>query len=64
KHILVTSVIGNSSNENFNMFQSIVSFFCDSKCTPEIVSKMLAHMGVMVSLGTTRNMVINMQIHS
>ena len=30
---------------------------CDSKCTPEIVSEMLVHMGVMVSLGTTRNMV-------
>jgi hypothetical protein len=46
------------------MLQSIVGFFCDSKCTPEIVSEMLAHMGVTVSLATTRNMVKSLHKHA
>jgi len=55
---------GNSLNMNFNTFQSIVGFFCDSKCTPEIVCEMLAHMGISVSVGATWNMVKSLHKHA
>jgi molybdenum cofactor biosynthesis enzyme len=61
KRVMITCVLGNSSNENFNAFQCIIGFFCDSKCTPEVISEMMAHMGVSVSLSTTWNMVKSLQ---
>jgi hypothetical protein len=44
KRVMIASILGNSSNKNFNAFQSIIGFFCDSKRTPEIICEMLAHM--------------------
>jgi hypothetical protein len=51
KWILITCILSNSLDENFNVFQAIIGFFCNSKCTPEIICEMMAHMGVSVSLG-------------
>ena len=64
KRVLVICILGNSSNESFNAFQSIVGFFCDSQCVPEVVCEMMAHMGVSVSLGTTRNMIKSLRKHA
>ena len=61
---MIASILGNSSNKNFNAFQSIIGFFCDSKRTPEIIYEMLAHMGVSASLGGTRNMVKSLCKHT
>jgi hypothetical protein len=49
--------MGNSSNKDFNALQCVVGFFLESKCTPEAIIELLAHMGVSVSTQTTRNMV-------
>ena len=49
--------MGHSSNKHFNVLQCIIGFFLESKCTPEGVIELLAHIGVLVSTQTTRNMV-------
>ena len=51
------SLMGNSSNQNFNALQCIVGFFLESKCTPEVIVELLSHMGVSVSTQTNRNIV-------
>jgi hypothetical protein len=60
---MITCILGHSSNESFNMFQCLIGFFCISKCTPEVICKMLAHMGILASLSTTRNTVKSLQTH-
>jgi hypothetical protein len=55
--VLITVIIGNSSNERFNALQCVIGFFLESKCAAEGVIELLAHMGVSVSTQTTRNMV-------
>ncbi|KAJ3841789.1 hypothetical protein F5878DRAFT_515874, partial [Lentinula raphanica] len=57
KRVLILSVIGNSSNQNFNSLQSFIGLFLESKQAPEIVMELTAHMGVSVSTGSLRNMV-------
>ena len=49
--------MGHSSNKHFNVLQCIIGFFLESKCTPEGVIELLAHIGVSVSTQTTCNMV-------
>ena len=61
--MVIISILANNSNEHFNILQSIIGFFCKSKCTPEIITEMLAHMGVCVSLGTTRNTIKSLHSH-
>jgi hypothetical protein len=51
------SLMGNSSNKNFNALQCIVGFFLESKCAPENIVELLSHMGVSVSTQTNRNIV-------
>lgn len=55
--MLITVIIGNSSNERFNALQCVISFFLESKCAAEGIIELLAHMGASVSTQTTRNMV-------
>jgi hypothetical protein len=55
--MLITVIIGNSSNECFNALQCVIGFFLESKCTAEGIIELLAHMCVSVSTQTTCNMV-------
>jgi len=55
--MLITVIIGNSSNECFNALQCVIGFFLESKCAAEGRIELLAHMGVLVSTQTTCNMV-------
>lgn len=55
--MLITVIIGNSSNEHFNALQCVIGFFLESKCAAEGIIELLAHMGISVSTQTTRNMV-------
>ena len=57
KKVVFIVIMGHSSNERFNALQCIIGFFLESKCTPEGVTELLAHMGVSASTQTTRNMV-------
>jgi hypothetical protein len=61
---MITCILGHSSNEGFNAFQAIIEFFCDSKLVQEVICEMLAHMGVSVSLATTRNTVKSLRKHT
>jgi len=49
--------MGHSSSKCFNALQCVIGFFLESKCTPEGVIKLLAHIGVSVSTQTTCNMI-------
>ena len=57
KKVVIIAIMGHSSNERFNALQCVIGFFLESKCTPEGVVELLAHMGVATSTQTTRNMV-------
>ncbi|KAJ3968597.1 hypothetical protein EV361DRAFT_1003093 [Lentinula raphanica] len=57
KRVLILSIIGNSTNQNFNSLQSFVGLFFESKQTPEIIIELAAHMGISVSTGSLQNMV-------
>jgi len=57
KKVIIIVIMGHSSNELFNVLQCVISFFLESKCTLEGVTKLLAHMGVSYLTQTTRNMV-------
>jgi hypothetical protein len=57
KKVVIIVIMGHSSNKCFNVLQCIIGFFLESKCTPEGVTELLAHMGVSASTQTTWNMV-------
>jgi hypothetical protein len=57
KKVVIIVIMGHSSNERFNALQCVSSFFLESKCTPEGVTELLAHMGVSASTQTIWNMV-------
>jgi len=57
KKVVNIVIMGHSSNKCFNVLQCIISFFLESKCTPEGVTKLLAHMGISALTQTTWNMV-------
>ncbi|KAJ3963306.1 hypothetical protein EV361DRAFT_786542, partial [Lentinula raphanica] len=57
KRVLILSIIGHSTNQHFNSFQSIVGLFLESKQAPEIILELTAHMGVSISICSLRNMV-------
>ena len=57
KKVVIIVIMGHSSNKCFDMLQCVISFFLESKCTPEGVTELLAHMGISASTQTTRNMV-------
>lgn len=62
KQVLITVIMGNSSNEKFNALQCIIGFFLESKCVPEIVIELLSHMGISVSTFTTGKMVNSLTV--
>jgi hypothetical protein len=55
--VVIIVIMGHSSNERFNALQSVIGFFMESKCTPESVIELLAHIGVSVSTQTTQSMI-------
>ncbi|KZP21372.1 hypothetical protein FIBSPDRAFT_711309, partial [Athelia psychrophila] len=57
KRVVIVVIMGNSSNKDFNALQCILGFFLESKCAPEVVTELLAHMGVSISTSTTQQMV-------
>lgn len=50
KQVMILSVLGHSSNQSFNAFQSVLGFFLESKQCPEIILETVAHMGISVSV--------------
>ncbi|KAK0214727.1 hypothetical protein EDD85DRAFT_782710, partial [Armillaria nabsnona] len=50
KQVMILSVLGHSSNQRFNAFQSVIGFFLESKQCPEIILETVAHMGISISV--------------
>ncbi|PBL00006.1 hypothetical protein ARMGADRAFT_883521, partial [Armillaria gallica] len=57
KQVMILSVLGHSSNQRFNAFQSVMGFFLESKQCPEIILKTVAHMGISISVKSIARMV-------
>ncbi|KAK0473323.1 hypothetical protein EDD18DRAFT_1051604, partial [Armillaria luteobubalina] len=57
KQVMILSVLGHSSNQSFNAFQSVLGFFLESKQCPEIILETVAHMGISVSVKSIARMV-------
>lgn len=54
---MILSVFSHSSNQKFNAFQAVIGFFLESKQCPKIILKMVAHMGISVSVQSVSQMV-------